>query len=768
MRAGVLIAAVAVLFGLTLVAPTTDAAEDVLVRVLDAEGEPVRGARVAVAWPHATGRQRTPLLTVVSDADGRAALSPARIPEGADLCVLAPATRCNELNDHVQRSWDREPRVVTLSPAHSLRGVVLDPERNPVPHARIGFRYMGRPTGALDAPGGEVVGRHDGTFEISRLPPGRYALYAIVDESDGRDTRSEVVRAETGQEAGVVLPTAPRDPVPKRVFRFVTADGVAVSHGEWYAASVRGVERGDYTATVVRGGGGTWKGEAAVRDAVSDPLAIRVFHPRSRLGLPLPAGPTTAGPFDPGVEDVVVEMQPPRAISGRLVALDGDTTVPVALAEIEAVATPELDDRGQPGGRSSRRTRSHGSRLVHERTVSDLEGRFRFGSLADGEYELRVVRSSGFRKPAPVPANAGDDDVVIELARGRVVQITVSDAAGEPLEGAVVRLMPLTESGRALDEFPSIEATSDADGIATVAGLEPGLHYRLWVSAPMSRSELLDFDIALWKPESREVRLQAGRTLGVEVHTSDGEPVRGARVAVQSVDVKYGERVTTTTDSSGACTFSGLAPVTWKVTASLTRMHAARPWGGNATYEVSAEPQVVELDEGSTVKLVLDPPTGLRIAVTNWERRHRDVEAVVTTKGGEPLRKAIDSDGNVEFEGLPWSAEFSLWIGPVAGDRHVLRTGLFTSDQTHEVELVEGRGVRGRVRFPADATDRRVWLPLPGVDLEAEVDGTGRFKIAAVPPGDWRVHASARLTDREVTADAPARPGESVEIDLRE
>lgn len=408
---------------------------------------------------------------------------------------------------------------------------------------------------------------------------------------------------------------------------------------------------------------------------------------------------------------------------------------------------------------------------THDSTVSALDGRFRLIRLADAEYEVSVRPPPGFCKPSPVIARAGAEDVVIELVRGQVVKLAIVDPAGKPVEGARVQLQPCGEQGGGVDGHAWLQAHADSEGVATIEGVDPDLHYALGVYPPSTREKLNDFEIRVWKPESREIRLDAGHTVTVSVLTRDGKPIAGARVSLQPLELGEDEWVSTTrtnTSESGTCTFTRLEPGAYEVSALLFDGGRRSNVFSGQTEGTRATPKRVQVGKESSVTLVIDPPTGLRVYVAGWERRFRRVEAVVTPEGGEPRRAQIDRDGTVEFEDLPWDAELSLWIGPVPDDRHVHRTGLFTSETELEVELMAGREVSGRVRFPKGSRDRRVWLALPGVNLDAKVGGDGRFKIASVPSGTWRVHAAARVGEQEVSADVAADAEQPVEIDLRE
>lgn len=341
MRVGAWIAVLALSLSLALGVAPLQAEQGIHVIVRDGDGEPIKGAEVVVAWRNGGAIQRAPLLSAKTDDVGRAVLDASRVPERPDLCVLPPTNRRKELVDSVVPYWDGEPLVVNLEPAHTIRGVVLDPDRNPVPQAAIAVSRIreGSPFGPAKF-AREHLTSLDGSFEIERLPPGIYSVTATVDETDGPDTESGEVRVEAGDQVEVLLQTAPRQPRKVRVFRFRTSRGEIVYGGKWRGASSRTVRVGAYTARSSGGGGGSWTDGGAADINLRDPVVVHAFRAYSRTGLPVPAGPTTAGPFAGGSGEHEIELGAPAVLSGRLVSRTGERLVPVGLAQIEASPRP--------------------------------------------------------------------------------------------------------------------------------------------------------------------------------------------------------------------------------------------------------------------------------------------------------------------------------------------------------------------------------------------------------------------------------------------
>ena len=160
---------------------------------------------------------------------------------------------------------------------------------------------------------------------------------------------------------------------------------------------------------------------------------------------------------------VDIELVPSFAIRGQL----GDAAnQPVAGAQVEIVASDSFWT-GVPQG-----------------VQSDRDGNFVIEGAVAGLHALKVT--SNAHSPLEVLAVTGEEPEVYRLEASPVVEITLHDASGTPLSGAVVLAKAL----------PSVEAihakhfTADEEGRVYIQGIEAGdiqiaVHRNQKVSSPM-------------------------------------------------------------------------------------------------------------------------------------------------------------------------------------------------------------------------------------------------------------------------------------------
>jgi hypothetical protein len=120
---------------------------------------------------------------------------------------------------------------------------------------------------------------------------------------------------------------------------------------------------------------------------------------------------------------------------------------------------------------------------VFEQVATDDKGRFTFPLLAPGDYRLDIRPAGGrldqgepFTVPDPRKLRKKESDPVppvldlgdLGLAEGIRLEVTVTDAAGQPIRGAGVGAM----QGASPAEAKLFEIYSDAAGLAVLSGLE--------------------------------------------------------------------------------------------------------------------------------------------------------------------------------------------------------------------------------------------------------------------------------------------------------
>ncbi|HKH71817.1 MAG TPA: carboxypeptidase-like regulatory domain-containing protein, partial [Vicinamibacterales bacterium] len=119
--------------------------------------------------------------------------------------------------------------------------------------------------------------------------------------------------------------------------------------------------------------------------------------------------------------------------------------------------------------------------------VVDANGRFDAGRFKDGEYTIEVGKSGyltpEFRGPSLIETarmvhirpDARVHDIEVVLARGGAIVGTITDSAGEPFQGVLVRAMRLRQVGaRTVATAAGWPRLTDERGRYRVFGLPPG------------------------------------------------------------------------------------------------------------------------------------------------------------------------------------------------------------------------------------------------------------------------------------------------------
>jgi protocatechuate 3,4-dioxygenase beta subunit len=396
------------------------------------------------------------------------------------------------------------------------------------------------------------------------------------------------------------------------------------------------------------------------------------------------------------------------------------------------------------------------SGLHRKRSVtSDEEGAFRVERLRPGEYELDALLPSELAHvTAKVPKERDLDDVVLELARGRVVKGLVVDERGSPLQDVKV----------SVDEGNDWrKAQTDAQGrFALDAVSDSGEH---WISA--SKQGYLEQRLRLPPGEEVTVTLKQASLLTGRVITRDGTVVPKFRVTVRADtsvtprdsidddDMPSSNETGSLDSTDGGFSFE-LAPKAYTLTVR------GPPWApANATSRAPGD-VTITVEAGATVSgRVLDvdgvPTAGARI--TAFSPSPRDT-----------VSERSDADGRFKLEGLH------------AGTYEVRATAMLetlpTWSATAEVKTRAGETVELELRAKEGARLGGVVIdprgePMAGVSVTAwakptdgkqstpgtgsgVTDEKGRFLLRTLPAGPVNVFARTKEGERaSMPATAP-------------
>lgn len=374
--------------------------------------------------------------------------------------------------------------------------------------------------------------------------------------------------------------------------------------------------------------------------------------------------------------------------------------------------------------------------------VTDAAGRFVLRGLAPDSYELTAATSLLGGPPTQVVLARGQRaEVTLVLAAWSLAGVVV-DAHGEPLEDASV-FARIEGSPRSAFE------RTDEHGRFDLGGLPAG-RYQVTVQRSDSKVESKPVEVA---QSTRTLRLVAPEAAGIKGRVVlDGAPVPYFGVTITDDPATTWDQVTPVRDASGRFAQRDVAPGTFAVV--LVGPTFARQAVANVHVVAG---QVTDLGDiavtrGGVVRgRVTDERgaviAGARVRITAKSRSGEGLAGLRALLDRERLA-VTDARGTFEIAGLPppspdadplrieashpaagISAYRTLAPGETTVDLMLSGTGSLAGHIVHprpDMRLVTARA--------AESTS-----DLPRLDYEAEVETTGAFRFAQLPPGRYDV-----------------------------
>jgi protocatechuate 3,4-dioxygenase beta subunit len=367
----------------------------------------------------------------------------------------------------------------------------------------------------------------------------------------------------------------------------------------------------------------------------------------------------------PGTTGVVLTLQPDKVVRGR--ALD-DAGQPIADLKISA----EPVDGSQPWERSRKAVRG---------SSSSKDGAFELGGLHDGAWDV-TAESEGHAKSSAhrVAIPADSEAFVLVLPRVSSVSGTVTDPAGAPVEGAMVRADPPDEQrGFVFGVQDRKGAKTDAQGKFDLANVAPGPVKVVAAAAGFAESQALALELKPGQsmPDLALALRRPGRIVG-EVLDDAGHPRAAGRVTAHNGTGRGYQQ--TNVDASGHFEIEALAP---------------------GKYWVQSMPSEKEMEAMASDKGELD-----QVA---WARQQKQTTATVaegeTTHVvlGGTSREGVRVFGKVTCGERP-VANCLLWLYRADGQNPSTQSGATDADGKYEL-TVDGAGKYGfNVNDPKSGT----------------------------------------------------------------
>lgn len=356
-----------------------------------------------------------------------------------------------------------------------------------------------------------------------------------------------------------------------------------------------------------------------------------------------------------------------------------------------------------------------------KREVHHPEGRDCWKAPWEPPYLVRI-RASGYGVWESRLERAGE--VLADLQEEARARMQIWDRQGLPVGGAKVFLrLPQEDLGSIQLGSGERSCTSQEDGSCEIGGLLPG-EYLLEVNAQESLPFQDKWELKRGE-NHKEITLEPGMTLAVEVHWPNGRPAQGATV---TLNPRVNESCTT--DPQGHCKFLAVPPGRYGITATVA--------SGEKAYR-----KVAVLGEEGTlvVRLTLAPGLKLSGRVRNRDLWAGEELSVELAKKDGVWSAPIQEDGTFVIDGVSPGFGY-LWV--VADGVELVRKELtLSSQELVEVELPRPILVRGKIFAQGrpcgncQAVFHGDWDR--GLGRQAKVEASGEYLVRLAHPGNYRV-----------------------------
>jgi hypothetical protein len=419
-----------------------------------------------------------------------------------------------------------------------------------------------------------------------------------------------------------------------------------------------------------------------------------------------------------------IELRKGLHLSGQTVARPGKGTVPL----VEVVLTQEIGRRGWC-------RRPDAPEEEEEYAISDASGCFRFEGLARASYCVRA-RAPGFARWIPYSvAFPFPDALIIELTQASVIEGFVVAPDGKAAASATVQLIGDRET-------TSVE-TGEGGGFS--AEVDEGI-YRVQAQRGVEAGALpKPVSVAAGSTVSGLILpLGAGASIGgTIVSDAEGTPIAGASIAV-SPHQRNGDSGRGVSDGLGQYLVQGLAPGSYDIAVDASGYSQNLRRGVTVTGGQNFSIDLKLLRKGTVEGRVADSagrpiPGAVVSAETAWGSELEDLQAICGDDGR--YRLADLAPGKVFLR-----ARRNAGSSGLTQAVNVPQAGVSQLDFT----LVETGVLSGKVsRTGGKPSLEMVWISVSEADgfgrrsEQVEADPTGNYRLE-LPPGDYRVHASAR------------------------
>jgi hypothetical protein len=171
--------------------------------------------------------------------------------------------------------------------------------------------------------------------------------------------------------------------------------------------------------------------------------------------------------------------------------------------------------------------------------------------------------------------------------------------------------------------------------------------------------------------------------------------------------------------------------------------------------------------------LLLDRPKEIRVHVDGW-RPGQDSSVTLLPEFDSkrpgvtffPMRADVADDGTAVFPYPRREPTFTLWRKPDSNGWFILRTGIRAVASPIHVALTQGKPLRGRVRgtMPKDSVVTATSVDRSDLEATGVLRPDGTFVFTGLPDGRWRILVGPIGDDASPHAAGTANAGQDVEL----
>ncbi|MCA8960801.1 MAG: carboxypeptidase regulatory-like domain-containing protein [Planctomycetes bacterium] len=511
-------------------------------RIVDAAGAPIGDAHIEIRARMRTGVDLMRTLielgsptVFAGSTDAQGKLSCPRCGGSPQYSIRVTAPRFQPLDAVADRDSRGLELELTLQEGHEIQGVVLGPDDQPLPGARV--RVHASTTAPNEAQPEIAETDERGAFHFDTLPLVTHTVAVMHPEF--ATTRQSNVLPDAGS---LTLRLSPGAVIAGRV--------VDSRNGEpLRAATVSTSDPSGIRRQVVTDGAGRFR--MAGITANSDLAMLTAHAPGYAQSTTDPL--TARVGEETNVGDLTLERC--GSITGTVWDANGSA---VAGALILAVGPGREGAAGEaPHSRATR---------------SSADGRFVIDEVyPDSEIRLLGVHSD-FLLSRSLPFAVQPGEAVVDrelvLSRGGQVSGLVRDRDGNPIVGATVAVQP-GGVATALDITTLSSAVTDSTGRFLLAGLATGAYSLIAEAEGYFAGTIEGLDVVAGTAiDWIELTLQRGHWISGRVTGVDGTPIAGAEVRVTDTSDGF-RRLSQRTDANGGYRLEPLGeyPVDVRVTA---------------------------------------------------------------------------------------------------------------------------------------------------------------------------------------------------------